>query len=188
MKSPYNFIVTPLGREYNNTIDINGVELTINTSLENSKYVNRLAIVKELPIYYSGDVRVNDIIILHHNVFRIYYDMKGRQTKSPEYFRDGIYIVSPERVYMYMRDDKWNSHLNYCFVRPIETIQDDILHNTDKEQKHTGILLYPTKQQIDIGFKSMDKVAFTKNSEYAFEIDDEKLYRMYDRDVVLKLN
>ncbi len=188
MKSPYNFIVSPFGEQYKNTKNIGGVELIVNTSMEIAKYVNREAVVIELPIYYEGDIKVGDIVIIHHNIFRTYYDMKGRQTRSPEYFRDDIYIVNPERIYLYKRDGIWKSHLNYCFVKPISTIQDSEMFNTDKEQKHTGELVYLSKKQEEEGFKKGDMIAFTKNSEYGFEIDDEKLYRMYDRDVVIKLN
>jgi len=191
MKSPYNFVVSPYGDKYTNTKTINGEEFVINTSLEIAKYVNRFAIVDELPIYYEGDISVGDIVILHHNIFRIYFDMQGRQTNSPEYFRDGVFIVSPERIYMYKKNnekEEWHPHLNFCFVKSIETIQDELLHNTDKEEKHTGYLVYPNKKLIEDGFSKGDLIAFKKNSEYAFEVDDEKLYRMYDRDILLKLN
>lgn len=190
MKSPYNFIISPYGDKYNNTKKINGEEFVVNTSLEIAKYVNRLGVVEALPINYEGDICVGDIVVLHHNIFRVYYDMKGRQTNSPEYFRDGIFIVNPSRIYMYKRNDgEWNPHLNYCFVLPTETIQEEgKLFDVEKEEKHTGYLVYPSKQQEEIGFKKGDLIAFTKNSEYAFEIDNQKLYRMHERDVVLKLD
>jgi hypothetical protein len=190
MKSPYNFIISPYGDKYSNTKTINGEEFIVNTSLEIAKYVNRLGIVEALPINYEGDICIGDTVIIHHNVFRVYYDMKGRQTNSPEYFRDGVFIVSPDRIYMYKRNNtQWNPHLNFCFVLPIETIQEEgKLFDIEKEEKHTGYLLYPSKKQEEIGFKKGDLIAFTKNSEYAFEIDEQKLYRMHDRDVVLKLN
>lgn len=189
MKSPYNFIISPYGDKYSNTKIINGDEFIVNTSLEIAKYVNRLGVVKSLPINYDGDICVGDIVVVHHNIFRIYFDMQGRQTNSPEYFRDGIFIVSPERIYMYKKNEgEWNAHLNFCFVKPIDTIQDKILYDTDKEEKHTGYLVYPNKKLIEDGFSKGDLIAFKKDSEYAFEIDEEKIYRMYDRDVLLKLN
>jgi hypothetical protein len=49
MKSPYNFIVSPLGDKYNNTKNIGGEEVFVNTSLDLANYVNRLAIVVETP-------------------------------------------------------------------------------------------------------------------------------------------
>lgn len=189
MKSPYDFIISPLGDNYNNTVKINGVDVTINTSLESAKYVNRLGIVIELPMYYDGDIKQGDVVVVHHNIFRTYHDMKGRQTKSPEHFRDGLYIVNSQRIYLYKNNSVWKSHLNYCFVKPIARIQNELLHSVDKEEKHIGIIVYPSRFQEDnLNLKSGSFVAFTKNSEYEFEVDGEKIYRMYDRDVVIELN
>lgn len=189
MKSPYNFIVSPIGEQYSNTKNIGGVEVTFNTSLDLAKYVNRVAVIIELPTYYKGDIKVGDVVVVHHNIFRTYHDMKGRQTKSPEFFRDDLYIVSPDRIYLYKSNGIWKSHLNYCFVRPIARIQNELLHSTDKEEKHIGVVVYPSKtQEDDLKLKSGSMVAFTKNSEYEFEIEGEKIYRMYDRDVVIELN
>jgi hypothetical protein len=189
MKSPYNFVVSPLGDQYSNTKKIGGVDITFNTSLDLAKYVNRIAVVIELPIHYNGHVNVGDIVVIHHNVFRTYHDMKGRQTKSPEFFRDDLYIVSPDRIYLYKSNGIWKSHLNYCFVKPIARIQNELLHSTEKEEKHIGIVVYPSKhQEENLNLKSGSFVAFTKNSEYEFDIDGEKVYRMYDRDVVIELN
>lgn len=191
MRSPYNFIVSPYGEKYKNFKTVDGLQFTVNTSLESSKHVNRFGKIKELPINYHGDVEVGDIVVLHHNVFRTYYDMKGRQTQSPEYFRDGEYVVSPERIYLKRKDEEgseWSSNLNYCFVKPMENQQGKLLYNTDKEEKHSGELVYGCPTLIALGFKSGDMVGFKKNSEYAFEIDDEKLYRMTDNDIVIKLN
>lgn len=190
MKSPYNFIVTPYGDNYNNTKNIGGIDVVVNTSLELAKYVNRLAVVLELPIYYDGDIQKGDIIIVHHNVFRTYYDMKGRQTKSHEFFRDNIYVLNPERVYLYKRNnEKWMAHSNYCFVKPIEKEQTNVLFSTEKEEKHKGVMVYPSKRQMsEYGIKEGDLIGFTKDSEYEFVIDGVKFYRMMDRDVVVNLN
>lgn len=188
MKSPYNFIISPLGDTYVNTKMLNGIEFVVNTSLESHKHVNRIGVVKSIPIYYDGPITVGDLVVVHHNVFRTYYDMKGRQTKSNEYFRDDLYIVSVDRIYLYNHLDEWFTNEDYCFVKPIETIQNSEIINIEKEEKHVGILIYPTKKQIEIGLNKNDLVGFTKNSEYAFEIQNEKVYRMKEKDVVLKLN
>lgn len=189
MKSPFSFILSPIGEQYKNTTKIHGVDLVVNTSLDLAKYVNRIAIVIELPIYYKGSISIGDIVVVHHNIFRTYHDMKGRQTKSPEFFRDDLYIVNPDRIYLYKSKGIWKSHLNYCFVKPIAKIQSSVIHSIDKEEKHIGVIVYPSEQQEHIlNLKSGSFVAFTKNSEYEFEVDGEKIYRMYDRDVVIELN
>ncbi len=189
MRSPYNFIISPIGDQYSNIKNIGGVEVTFNTSLDLAKYVNRVGVVIELPTYYKGNIKIGDVVVVHHNIFRTYHDMKGRQTKSPEFFRDDLYIVSPDRVYLYKSNGIWRSNLNYCFVKPIARIQNELLHSTDKEEKHVGVVVYPSSNQEDnLNLKSGSFVAFTKNSEYEFEVDGEKIYRMYDRDVVIELN
>lgn len=189
MRSPYNFIISPIGDQYSNTKNIGGVEVTFNTSLDLAKYVNRVGVVIELPTYYKGNIKVGDVVVVHHNIFRTYHDMKGRQTKSPEFFRDDLYIVSPDRIYLYKSNGIWRSNLNYCFVKPIARIQNELLHSTDKEEKHVGVVVYPSSnQEENLNLKSGSFVAFTKNSEYEFEVDGEKIYRMYDRDVVIELN
>lgn len=189
MKSPYNFIISPIGDNYNNKKNVDGKELILNTSLDLAKYVNRLAVVISNPIWYNGDIKEGDIVVVHHNVFRTYHDMKGRQAKSPEFFRDGLYIISPDRIYLYKSDSEWMSHLDYCFVKPIDRIQDSEFFSTDKEEEHVGIIVYPSSNQLkNTDIRAGSLVAFTKNSEYEFNIDDEKVYRMRDRDIVLKFN
>ena len=57
MKSIYQFIVEPLNKNrYNNTKEIEGVNLIISTSEEDVSASNRQAIVLETPINYCGPV------------------------------------------------------------------------------------------------------------------------------------
>jgi len=52
MKSIYDFIIKPAGERYNNEIKINNKKLILNTSIENWKAINRIALVIETPIAY----------------------------------------------------------------------------------------------------------------------------------------
>jgi len=71
MKSPFYFIVKPLkGRRYDNTKKIAGLELVVSTSEEDHKFSNRYAEVVELPIGYTGEVKVGDTLLVHHNVLK----------------------------------------------------------------------------------------------------------------------
>ena len=40
MKSVYDFIIKPVGKVYDNSIDVDGKELLLNTSIEKHKFVN----------------------------------------------------------------------------------------------------------------------------------------------------
>ena len=57
MKSIYDFIVEPVGKRYNNEIKVNEKQLILNTSIENWKVINRIAIVIETPLAYSTKIK-----------------------------------------------------------------------------------------------------------------------------------
>ena len=50
MKSVYNFVVTPVGKRYNNTKEVEGGNLILNTEIYNHQFVNRIAKVISTPI------------------------------------------------------------------------------------------------------------------------------------------
>ena len=162
MRSPYNFILTPFGSEYNNSNE-NGI--VVNATIEDSKFVNRIAIVVEVPLNYSGLIQKGDKVVIHHNVFRTYLDMKGNKKKSREFFRDDLYIVDPSRIYLYNNGDGWNSHLDYCFIRPIKKIQHSEIYNPGNEEDHIGEVVFSNKYLSSNGINIGDRIGFTKNSE-----------------------
>jgi hypothetical protein len=185
MKPRYGYLISPSGSEYNNTKKIGGVDFVVNTTIEDASFVNRVGIMRHS---LNGDIPAGAEVIVHHNVFRTYRDMKGRKRKSNEYFRDNAYLVDPGRVYLYKIDGKWKAANDWCFVRPIDYVQDSEILRTDKEQKHTGVVVYSNANLEVLGIKAGTKVGFTKNSEYGFDIDGEKLYRMQTNDICLIVN
>jgi hypothetical protein len=50
-----------------------------------------------------------------------------------------------------------------------------------------GIMKYPNKYLSTKGIKAGDAVCFVPDSEYEFNVDGEKLYRMYDHQITMKL-
>ena len=77
MKSVYNFVVAPKGERYNNVKKIDDNELILNTKIFNHQYINREAIVKSVPIVGNTNIKVGDTVIVHHNVFRRWHNIKG---------------------------------------------------------------------------------------------------------------
>lgn len=77
------FIVRPLnGRRYDNIKNIGGIDLITSVSQEDHESSNRYAEVVETPINYSGEITKGDVLLVHHNVFKLYYDMRGREEWS----------------------------------------------------------------------------------------------------------
>ena len=162
MKSPFFFIVKPLkGRRYNNTKELSGVEFITSTS--------------------EGDT-----LLVHHNVFKFYNDMKGRQQSGRSFFKDNLFFVENDQFYMYKHDDKWHCHDRYCFIKPVNK-EESFLHKNFKEEPLIGTAKYVNKYLSEQGVSVGDRITFKPESEYEFEVDGEKLYRMYDHQITVVL-
>tara|TARA_E500000081_G_scaffold54685_1_gene57606 strand:- start:7322 stop:7867 length:546 start_codon:yes stop_codon:yes gene_type:complete len=173
------YLITPHGKEYNNTKNLDGHSFVVNTSIEDVKYVNRVGVV--VSSHENSEIPNGSLVVVHHNVFRTYLDMKGRQRKSNEYFRDEKYLVGPERIYMYNDGEGWKCTKEYVFVSPYDYIQDDsIYQSNEKEEEHMGVIKHSSF------FPKGTRVGFTKNSEYEFELGGEKMYRMKVNDICVK--
>ena len=187
MRSPFYFIARPLkGKRYDNTKEIGGVELIVSTSEEDHKFSNRYAEVVELPLGYTGPVAIGDTLLVHHNVFKFYNDMKGRQKSGKSFFKDDLFFIESDQFFMYKHDGNWHSYDRYCFVKPIPP-QDSYIKKPTSEEPLIGIIKYSNDYLKSKGVFSNDKVCFRPESEYEFNVDGEKLYRMYDHQIVIKL-
>ncbi len=178
MKSVYNFIVKPLNKRYDNTKKINDKTLIVNTSIENHEFVSKKAIVVSTPSAYETKINIGDEVYVHHNIFRRWYDQKGRERNSSTYFKDNLYFVNPNQIYMYNN----KSFNEYCFILPIKNKQ---FLSIEKEQPNVGIVKYSNSSLEALGITPGTLVTFTPNSEFEFIIEDERLYCMKSNDIVL---
>ena len=183
MRSVFDFIVKPVGERYNNKVKIADRELIVNTKIESFKSVNNFAEVVALPLAYSTDIKVGDIIVIHHNVFRVFYDIRGNKKNSRSYFKDDLYFCNLDQIYLYKNTDKWKAFGNRCFVKPIKN--KDYL-NVDKEQKLIGILKYGNSSLEALKINEGDLVGYTPYGEFDFVIDGQRLYCMKSNDIVIK--
>jgi len=183
MNSLYDFIVKPLGERYNNVIKLGDKSLIINTKIENFKAVNRLAEVVSVPLAYSTAIKEGDIVVIHQNVFRVFYDMKGKKRNSRSLFKDNLYFCAADQIYLYKNNNEWNSFGDRCFVMPLKN--NDSLTN-EKERKLIGILKYGNSSLNAAKIAPGDVVGYTPNSEWDFIIDGERLYCMKSNDIVIK--
>jgi len=185
MKSPFYFIVKPVNnRRYDNIKNIGGVDLITSVSQEDHTVSNRFAEVVSTPINYDGDIEVGDTLLVHHNVFKYYYDMKGRQKSSGNYFKDDLFFVDEQRFFLYKKKDTWKAYGKYCFVKPTEK-EDYYLSSHGTEQPLVGYIKYSNKQLDELGLAEGDKVSFKPDTEYEFDVDGEKLYRMFTNDITI---
>ena len=178
MKSVYNFVVKPIGKRYNNVKKVGDKELIINTEIFNHQYVNRQATVISKPIIGDTDIDIGSDVILHHNVFRRWHNVKGIEKNSKSYFNENTYIVQPDQIFLYKKFWQWHSPKGFCWVKPIKN--KDKYANSET-QENIGIIKY-----TDGSFKINDLVGFTPISNYEFVIDNELLYRVYTKFITIK--
>ena len=183
MNSLYKFLIKPVNKRYNNEKKVGDKTLVINTKIENHRFVSREAVVVSTPLAFKSKIKPGDIVIVHFNVFRRFYDIRDQEKDSSSYFKDDLYFCDPYQIYLYKRDDKWMTHLDYCFVKPI--IDNNVL-NQNKEKPLTGILKYSNNILKDMGVEEEDLVGFTPVSEFEFIVDNERFYCMKSNDIVIK--
>ena len=178
MRSVYNFVVKPIGKRYNNVKKVGDKELIINTEIFNHQYVNRQATVISKPIIGDTDIDIGSDVILHHNVFRRWHNVKGIEKNSKSYFNEDTYIVQPDQIFLYKKFWQWHSPKGFCWIKPIKN--KDKYANSET-QENIGIIKY-----TDGSFKVNDLVGFTPISNYEFVIDNELLYRVYTKFITIK--
>ena len=178
MKSVYNFVVKPKGERYNNTKKLDGGELILNTEIYNHQYVNREAIVISTPIIGDTDIKPGDTVILHHNVFRRWHNVKGVEKNSRAYFNEDTYFINHDQIFLYKRNEKWIAPKGYCFVMPLKA-QNPL--NVGLEKPLQGVVKY-TDGTIEVN----SLVGFTPNSEYEFIVDGKRLYRVLSKFITIK--
>ena len=183
MRSIYDFIIKPVGKRYDNETKVGEHTLITNSSIESFKHVNNIAEVVETPVAFATPIRKGDLIIVHHNVFRVFYDMKGIKKNSRSFLKDNLFFCAVDQVYLYKRTDTWKSFGDRCFVAPVKN--KDLL-STDKVADLIGILKIGNSSLEGSGINPGDIVGFTPNSEWEFVVDNQIMYCMKSNDIVIK--
>jgi len=178
MKSVYNFVVTPKGKRYNNVKKIGDSELIVNTEIFNHQHVNREATVISTPLIGDTDIIPGDTLIVHHNVFRRWHDVKGIERNSRAYFNESTYLINHDQIFLYKRDKEWIAPKGYCFVKPLKAVDQ---FNIESEKPLQGIIKY-SDGTVEVG----GLVGFTPNSQYEFIVDNERLYRVLSNFITIK--
>lgn len=183
MNSVYEFIIKPVGNRYSNELTVGDKKLIVNSSISNHKFVNREAEIIALPLAFKTKLKVGDKVVVHHNLFRRYYNMKGKSVNSTKYFKDDLYFASPDQIYMKRTKDSWETLNEYCFIKPVV---DKSSSSLKKLKECIGIVKYSNSTLEALKIHKEDLVVFKKNREFEFLIDNEVFYCMKSNDILLK--
>ena len=184
MQSLFNFIVQPKDKRYENEVDINGNKLIVNTTMDDHKYVSRIGVVKSIPIIGETNIKVGDEVIVHHNVFRRFYDVRGKEKNSSSYFKEDLYFCYHNQIFLYKQNDEWKAPFDFCFVKPIKNKKQFL--TVQKERLRVGILKYGNSSLDAFKVHEGSLVGFSPSSEYEFIIENDRLYRMRTNDITIK--
>lgn len=184
MRSLYNYIIFTEER-YNNKKDLEGKELILNTEIteRDFHFVNRIAKVISVPINIKTPVQPGDDVIIHHNVFRRWFDVRGNERNSGSFVTENTYTVYHDQIFGYKQKDEWKSLPDFCFVAPVEQ---DSKWSVLSEKELVGELVYSNDYLKSLGMSVGDVIGFTPGSEYEFNIEGKKLYRIKSNDVNIK--
>ncbi len=178
MRTPFNYIIFTENR-YNNETESG---LVINTEIteRDGEFVNRVGKVVGTPLMDNLNIPMGSNVILHHNVFRRWYDMRGNEKNGSAFWNDQEYIVNQDSIYAYDSGDGWISCDKYCFVKPIH----DRYGALNERRNYIGTIAIGNDKTPPVG----SKIAYTPNSEYLFYLDGERYYRVFLRDICILFN
>ena len=178
MQSIFNYLVEPKGSRSTSEKSVGEGKLLLNTELQNHQYTNRVGTVLNLPLVDNEDLKPGDDIIVHHNVFRRFRDIRGNEKDSKNYLSENVYTVQPDQIYAVKKENKWEALKGFCFVKPIK---EDKMFSTCFEKPLVGIVKFGND---DIEKDSL--IGFTPNSEYEFVIEGQRLYRVPTNSITIK--
>jgi hypothetical protein len=178
MQSVFNYLVSPRGDRTVGSKEIEGQTLLLNTDLQNHSYTNRVGTILNLPLVGNEELKEGDDVIVHHNVFRRFRDVRGNEKDSKNYLSEDVYTIQADQIYAFKRNGEWKALKGFCFVKPIK---EDKMFSVDFEKPLVGI--------VKLGNDEIEKeslVGFKPNSEYEFVIEGQRLYRVPTNSITIK--
>jgi hypothetical protein len=183
MRSVYNFVVKPKGGRYNNKKKVADGELILNTEIFNHQYINKTAIIVSTPIIIETDLKPGDEVIVHHNVFRRWHNVRGEEKNSRSYFDENTYIINQDQIFLVkycksFSDSNWYAPKGYCFIEPLK---DNDKFSIDKEKQFIGIVRY-SDGTVNVG----DIIGYQPKTQSEFMVDGNRLYRVLSNLITIK--
>ena len=178
MQSIYNFIIKPYDKRTTAEKEIEGTTLLLNTELQNHQYTSRHGVIIAVPKTNDLGLKPGDEIIVHHNVFRRFRDVRGNEKNSAAYYKEDMFFVFPDQIFAYKRNNDWEPIKGYSFIKPII---DKRMFAENSERPFIGVVKY-----ADEGFNKDELVGFKPGTEYEFNIEGQKLYRVPTNKITIK--
>jgi len=176
----FDFLVKPDGDRYNNSVKVGDKSLILNTEISNHQYINREAVVIEVPKLNTTDIRNGDKLLIHHNVFRRWHNMKGIEKNSRSFLSEDRYLITTDQIFLRKRSGscEWEAMDGYCFIQPLKSTE---YLDVEVERPLVGIVKY-----TDGSFSKGELVGFSPGDEFEFTIEGKRMYRVMTRSINTK--
>jgi len=117
---------------------------------------------------------VGDEVIVHHNIFRRWHNVKGEEKNSRSYWKENKYLVTKDQIFLYNE----KAMPGYSFIKPLKSVNK---FNIEDERPLMGVVKYS-----DGSFNKEELIGFRPGSEYEFIINGERLYRVMNNFITIK--
>jgi hypothetical protein len=177
MRGYVDYIISPIGERYNNSKKIGDKELILNTEISNHQYINRLAKVIATPLLFQSPIELGDEVIVHHNVFRRWHNIRGEEKNSRSYISKNKYTVNPDLIFLYKKEE-WKAMPGFTFVRSLKDTDDFSLN---VERDFIGVVEYS-----DGTFNKNELIGFGPYQKVEYLINGKKLWRVMNQFIEIK--
>ena len=191
MKPIKDYFFVKVEKTTEDTVNINGTEVFIDTSYDPMKLARQYGVIVETPISLSEgvdmDIKEGDIVYCHHFLVE-------KENEVKFYKQDLVYKIHWSDVYCRVRNGKLKMLHYWNFVEQKMENEEDfktksgiITKPITEEIKYHGYIRHMNNWMKKQGVKEGDEVIFSENSEYDMNIMGQKLMRMRNFDILAKI-
>ena len=212
MKIPKDSFLVEVEKPYDDTVELNGLEIALDVKWDPYRFARQYGIVYEkpgwLPEGLDFDVKKGDKVYFHHHITgsvgSVTVDQKFENESSQDLKsvnlvtwidKENIYKVHWKQMYARVRGGKLKMLHHWNFVEQKKESEDSI-------KTKSGIFTKPEVEDITLhgnilhmngwleeqGVNIGDEVIFSENSEYEMTIEGKKMLRMRNEDILALYN
>ncbi|MCH9664309.1 MAG: hypothetical protein K0U41_00475 [Gammaproteobacteria bacterium] len=183
--APNKFIIKPQGgKEQINSVEGDFGEIILNSHIhvDDQDFSNRIAEIIATPLSNVTSAEVGDKLIVGHNVFRKWLDWHGKIEEGNTVV-DDLYYAENTAVYGYIKEGETFSTNDWALLDPVPHTDELLIASGFRVDQ--GILRYPSDSKFPLSLEVGTKVAFKANNFVPIPINDETIYRVRIKDILL---
>ena len=183
-----NLFIVRLPKKFKDTVEVAGQELYLASKFNEFENRYNYGEIVSTPAKFNTGASVGDTLYFHHHIcveskYHLQEDLYMVQYEPDGGYGSHAYAFQPPSGSVVMLSD-------WVFVRPPEkedeqkTTSGIILLEQESKVEDHGEIIYSSDAIEEAGAKAGDTVYFSKSSDYAMEVNGEKVWRMRINDLL----